>query len=225
MLLPHKLKTKNSNKLIVIFQSFNKKLYELENIDHFELENTFQKYDIDCDLLFLKDIQRGYWYLYDLDKTKKDLYDIIKEYNKVTFTGISCGGFASILYGSLLGIDLVISVNPQTTLLDIENNEILSRNENFQKMLNTRTIDINYLDTKNHINNHTHYYLNGWSHDQNDNNTFNFMDNKQYKDMSLAEKLHDINNYDRLKHLPNVFWLNFMQYDKNFLNLIETYGY
>lgn len=225
MLLPHKFKKKKSDKLIVIFQSFSKKLYELRNIHHFELENTFQKYDLDCDLLFLKDIQRGYWYLYDLEKTKKDLYDIIKEYNKVTFTGISCGGFASIIYGSLLGIDLVISVNPQTTLLDIENNEILPRNENFQKMLKTRTIDINYLDTKNHINNHTHYYLNGWSHNKNDKNTFNFMDNKQYKEMTLAEKLHDISNYNRLKHLPNIFWLNFMQYDKDFLNLIETYGY
>ena len=63
MTLPYKFKNKNSNKLIVVFQSFNNKYYTPEYVHHFELENSFKDYNLNCDLLFVKDRIKREWYL------------------------------------------------------------------------------------------------------------------------------------------------------------------
>lgn len=199
MILPHKAKNKNSKNIIVVFQSFNKKLYEPEHIDHFELENSFANYDIDYDVLFVKDIKRGYWYLYDVETTSKDLQQYTSTYNKVVFTGISAGGFASILYGSLLGVNLVIAVNPQTLLKDFETGEVLITPEMMLFDLLEKKPDIKkYIDTKPHINKTTKYYLNGHKNAQ------------KYSSLNNPGKLHDIKNYEYLSDFPNVHWLPFM---------------
>ena len=199
MILPHKAKNKNSKNIIVVFQSFNKKLYEPKHIDDFELENSFSNYDIDYDLLFVKDIKRGYWYLYDVETTSKNLQEYTSKYNKVVFTGISAGGFASILYGSLLGVNLVIAVNPQTSLKDFETGEILITPEMplFDPIEKKPEIK-QYIDTKPHINKITKYYLNGHKHEQ------------KYSSLNNPEKLHDIKNYEYLSDFPNVHLLPFM---------------
>lgn len=227
MTLPHKFKNKNSNKLIVIFQSFNKKLYSPEYISHFELENSFRDYDLNCDLLFIKDRARGEWYLGDVSSNKKFLNDIVKNYEQVLFTGISSGGFASILYGSLLYVNLVIAINPQTSLIDFSDKKtILSKHiPKFKSILHQCQ---EYLDLKKFINTNTKYYLNGWRHMSNDIDIFNIKDNINYEDMSDADKLHDIKNYQHLSEFENVNWLNFMHNGfKNgeFLQLLKDHNF
>lgn len=222
MILPHKLKPKQSDKLIIIFQSFNQELYKPENIDRFELENSFEEYDLDCDLLFIKDIERGLWYLSDVEQTTKDLQHIISTYQKVMCTGISAGGFASILYGSLLKVDLVVAVNPQTSLLDFENNDLIpSKWPNSLKYTK-------WCDTKPYINSSTHYYLNGWQHSTKVNGFNVIKDDKTYASMTDAEKLHDIKQFEHLSNFSNVYWLEFMlngYKNRKFIRLIEKYGF
>lgn len=209
MTLPHKFKSKSSNKLIVIFQSFNKQLYLPEYESHFELENSFDKYNLNCDLLFIKDRVRGQWYLGNVASDQQFLSDIVRNYEQVLFTGISAGGFASILYGSLLNINLVVAINPQTSLIDLlDQKTILSEHmPQFKPILHKCK---QYLDLKNFINANTIYYLNGWRHMSNDIDVFNLKDNINYTDMSSAAKLHDIKNYQHLSEFKNVYWLNFM---------------
>lgn len=222
-ILPYKFKTKQSNKLIIIFQSFNKELYEPENIDHFELENSFEKYDLNCDLLFIKDIKRGLWYLSDVEQTTKDLQNIISTYQKVMCTGISAGGFASILYGSLLKVDLVVAVNPQTSLLDFETNNFIPSKWPANSLEYTK-----WCDTKQHINSSTDYYLNGWQHSTHITGFNVIKEDKTYSSMTDAQKLHDIKQFEHLSNFNNVYWLDFMTLgykDGQFIRLIEKYGF
>ena len=214
MTLPHKFKSKNSNKLIVVFQSFNKKYYTPEYVHHFELENRFKDYNLNCDLLFVKDRIKREWYLGDVSSNKKFLNDKVKNYQQVLFTGISAGGFASILYGSLLNVNLVIAINPQTSLIDLSDNKTILPKD-VPSILHQRK---EYFDLKKFINTNTKYYLNGWLHNTlrtilpksfNDIDIFN-KDNINYENLSISSKLHDIKNYQHLSEFKNVHWLNFM---------------
>lgn len=65
----------------------------------------------------------GRWYLGGMEGIGKNINHTlsflkkqINNYENVIFTGISMGGYASILFGSLLKINHVIAVNPQTDL-------------------------------------------------------------------------------------------------------------
>ena len=78
----------------------------------------------------------------NIDDTKKYLEEIIKDYKKVIFIGSSAGGYAAILFGSLLNISSVIAFMPQT---------ILTRKDTNEKYRNIRTL----------LNNHTQYYIYG----------------------------------------------------------------
>ena len=224
MTLPYKFKNKNSNKLIVVFQSFNNKYYTPEYVHHFELENSFKDYNLNCDLLFVKDRIKREWYLGDVSSNKKFFNDKVKNYQQVLFTGISAGGFASILYGSLLNVNLVIAINPQTSLIDLSDNKtILAKDA--PSILHQRK---EYFDLKKFINTTTKYYLNGWRHMSNDIDIFNIKDNINYENMSDADKLHDIKNYQHLSEFENVHWLNFMNNGfKNgeFLQLLKDHNF
>ena len=70
------------------------------------------------------------------------LRDKIKKYNKVVFMGVSSGGYAAILFGSLLNVTHVIAFIPQTILFG-------------------PNLDDKYRDLKLYINNITKYYLYG----------------------------------------------------------------
>ena len=133
MMKPHKFKKLGRQNLLIIFQSMNVHLYKEENADKFELEGTFSKQENDvssCDYLFIKDefrpTLRGGWYV-NPSQSAYELIDFLskqkKDYNKICATGISAGGFASILFGSLCKLDLVLAVDPQTILYDLETNQ------------------------------------------------------------------------------------------------------
>jgi hypothetical protein len=86
----------------------------------FEFFNSIS--DIECDKLFLRDFNQS-WYqkgvdseLNHIDKITKYLEDKIntKQYNRICFLGNSMGGYAAILFGSILNVDTVIAFAPQT---------------------------------------------------------------------------------------------------------------
>jgi hypothetical protein len=52
----------------------------------------------------------------NVDETAKYIQDIICSYTKVIFVGVSAGGYAAILFGSLLNVNDVIAITPQTKL-------------------------------------------------------------------------------------------------------------
>lgn len=229
MNIPSKHVTTDSKTLIVIFQSFNIKLYQVPNRDHFELENTFEKLKLNADLLFLKDHEyvRENFYLHNVTETRDSLNKAIADYEQVVFTGISSGGWASMLYGSLLNVDIVVAINPQTRLRDFETDELLINEEIFNNISNDgNNVDM-FLDVKPHINNNTTYYMNAWKHDKSIGGKFNLKDNLTYTELAYAAKLHDISNYNHLKEHSNVHWLDFMNEGyKNgeFANLLKTHN-
>ncbi len=77
-----------------------------------------------------------------VETTVEYLRDKIKDYKKVVFMGVSSGGYAAILFGSLLNITMVISFIPQTILKGPGLND-------------------NYRDLKKHINSETKYNIYG----------------------------------------------------------------
>lgn len=50
----------------------------------------------------------------NIDETTKYLHEKIKSYKYIYFLGISSGGYASILFGSLLNVTAIIAFIPQT---------------------------------------------------------------------------------------------------------------
>ena len=122
----------DSNNLVVSFGSANHGGFDRKG----SLINL--KYDNNnFDILYLRDMNYfttgrgrnrkerlvGRWYLgglkgigKNINHTLSFLKKQINNYDNVIFTGISMGGYASILFGSLLKINHVIAVNPQTDL-------------------------------------------------------------------------------------------------------------
>ena len=124
---------KNSKNLIVCFGSanvhggFDRKTSLLE----------FREKHGDVDLLYMRDTKNfmvgrgshrhmkllGRWYLGGLPGVGKNinhtisfLQNIVRKYTNVICTGTSMGGYASILFGSLLSVNHVIVGNAQTDL-------------------------------------------------------------------------------------------------------------
>ena len=84
---------------------------------------TSAKYesDLNFDILYIRN-QLG-WYLGGLTGIGSDFYDTLdflenqaSSYENVIFTGLSAGGYASILYGSKLGVSNIIVSGAQTDL-------------------------------------------------------------------------------------------------------------
>ena len=88
----------------------------------FEFFNSIS--DIPCDKVFLRDFNQAWYHkgvddeLDHSDKVTYYLKKIISEnkYDKVCFLGNCMGGYAAILFGSILNVDCVISFVPQSFL-------------------------------------------------------------------------------------------------------------
>jgi hypothetical protein len=78
----------------------------------------------------------------NIDQTIVYLKNIIKNYKEVIFLGTSAGGYASILFGSLLNVNKVLAFIPQTIIKGDD-------------------LDPLYKDLNNVINKTTNYYLYG----------------------------------------------------------------
>lgn len=143
----NKIIKKNSENLIVCFGGM---ALQMGGILPFEFLNYLSKtYDKNIDLYFYID-KNQCWYhkgidgiTKNIDETVLYLNNIIQKsnYKKIIFMGVSAGGYASILFGSLCKVSNVIAFVPRTKLIN--------------------PIDIKYNDLKNIINNQTKYILHG----------------------------------------------------------------
>lgn len=107
---------KGHKQLLVSFGGIQQAL----GIPVFEFFNSIS--DIPCDKIFFRDFHQQ-WYqkgvdseLNHIDKITDYLKKVIaqNDYNKVCFLGNSMGGYAAILFGSILNIDTVIAFAPQS---------------------------------------------------------------------------------------------------------------
>lgn len=148
-----------------------------------------KKYNID--ILYLRN--RRKWYLGGLPgigkniiHTKSFLKNIFGNYNKVICTGGSAGGYASLLFGSLLQIDSVIAMDAQTDLNYLIDNlsPANSQMKAFQKRKKECPASWNkFSKIKNLINDQVNYYVyfNGGN-----------------------DVLHGLHHYDRIKDFSSV---------------------
>ena len=131
--------------LIVAFSGYSQML---GGIQPFEFMNFLKSNFTNCDLLFVKDSYSSAYHKgikgisTDIPSTKEYLKNKIKGHTSVLFLGISGGGYASLLFGSLLSIHTVIAFIPPTVLYKDDK-------------------DPEYSDIKKHINNVTLYFLYG----------------------------------------------------------------
>ena len=133
----------NFNRIIV---SFGGQGLRLGLIPPFEFMNFLSSTFKGCDKLFFID-KHQCWYqkgLKDLTSDIKTTVEFIKNkiqrYKEVIFIGASSGGYASILFGSLLNIQKVIVFFPQT-------------------YINLNNFNNKYFNLKKFINNTTQYYV------------------------------------------------------------------
>ena len=144
----HKIVNGNKN-LIVAFGGLVPKL---GGIPPFEfLRYLSSTYD-DVDLIFYFD-QHQSWYHHgiggistDIKGTVSHLNNIIKKYDKVIFIGVSAGGYAAILFGSLCNVDHVMSFIPQT-LLDCPRHRAFTEYTDLKEVINPTTQYLVYGDT------------------------------------------------------------------------------
>ena len=140
----------NGNKILII--CFGGLALQFGGILPFEFLNYLSSnYTNSCDLIFYVDKQQCWYHkgIKDItnttDETVLYLNNIIQasNYEKIIFMGVSAGGYASILFGSLCdNINNVISFIPQT----IVNNPINLNYTNLKSVINTNTKYILYGD-------------------------------------------------------------------------------
>jgi hypothetical protein len=189
----------SANKLVVSFSS--------NGHDGFERKGTLMNLRdkrTDFDVLYLRN--RNQWFLGELlgpGTNSRHTLDFLKKefsrYDKVICTGFSAGGYASILYGSLLGVSDVVVVEPQTDLdyvvkkfepmskIELPGNKYLQKKELTKiksvmspRLMNCRNIlksDVRY-----------HYFTRG--------------DNNLPSKFELI--LHGDYHYDQIKNFPTV---------------------
>ena len=137
----------NSKNLIICFGGMALKMGGILPFEFLNyLSSTYKK---NTDLYFFID-KNQCWYhkgidgiTENIDKTVLYLNNIIKKsnYKKILFMGVSAGGYASILFGSLCNVTNVIAFIPRTII--------------------NNAIDKKYADLKTIINNKTEYIIHG----------------------------------------------------------------
>ena len=113
----------------------------------FEFVNFLEKNYNDYDRYLYLD-KYNKWYHKGIDRistyvneTLTYLKEIINNYEEMIFIGSSAGGYADILFGSLLNVNKIIAFKPQTIIRLQED------------------INIDYINLKPYINSTTAYYL------------------------------------------------------------------
>lgn len=129
----------NSNHLIV---SFGSQIKSFGKMPPFEFLRFLNKHYPTYDKHFYIDMHQN-WYqngiqgiTSSIEETVIYLKNEISKYHTVTFIGTSSGGYAAILFGSLLFVDKVIAFYPQTIL---KNNNSKNKYNNLRSVINMNT--------------------------------------------------------------------------------------
>jgi hypothetical protein len=165
---------KTKDILIVSFGGIAKKI---GGILPFEFLNFLSKNMPEYDMQFYIDLH-GKWYnkglqgiTSSIEETVEYLRNEIKDYKKVYFIGNSSGGYAAILFGSLLNVTAVISFVPQTIIYN-------------------QDADKKYKDIKPYINDTTEYYVYG---------DLSYKDQKNLHHISQVEHINKFRNVYAMK--------------------------
>jgi hypothetical protein len=132
----------NSDKIIVCFGGL---AGILAKIPVFEFRNFLNKTIPNYSSLYLIDIKQCWYHkglkgrTRNIPSTIRYLRNIIRRYSEVTFIGVSMGGYAAILFGSLLNIKNVISFIPQTIINRSHAKTVNNKYFNLKKFINTTT--------------------------------------------------------------------------------------
>jgi hypothetical protein len=141
----YEIDVSGSELLIISFTAHGKTIRDVQSYDFFNfLEKNYSHvsryfYADKYSCCYHKGIQCK---TTNIPGTFEYLKDKVKNYKRVIFIGLSSGGYAALLFGSLLGISDVIAFYPQTLL----------RREN---------VDEQYRDISKYINENTKYHLYG----------------------------------------------------------------
>jgi hypothetical protein len=141
---------RNDQLQVTLIVSFGGMISKFGGLAPFEFLNFLTKNYPQVDKHFYIDLAQARYHkgiegmTTNIDETVSYLQKEIQGYKKVVFLGVSAGGYAAILFGSLLHINTVIAFIPQTKL-DSQN-----------PLYNPK-----YIDLKNIINNVTSYHLYG----------------------------------------------------------------
>jgi predicted esterase YcpF (UPF0227 family) len=118
----------------------------------FEFRNCLTKWFPSIDKKFYRDLHQC-WYQRgiegistNIEDTKVYLEKVIDGYKKVIFMGTSAGGYAAILFGSLLNVSHVIAFSPQSIInkkYTPYNNlkHIINKTTNYHLYCNTAILD------------------------------------------------------------------------------------
>lgn len=126
---------RDSKILIINFNGSGSKLGK------FELYNFLTTNFNNIDSCFYQDMTMTWYHKgikkisSNIEETVQYLKKLIKKYEKVIFMGISAGGYASILFGSLCKVKYVISIIPQVIL----KNPINKKYKNLRNIINPTT--------------------------------------------------------------------------------------
>lgn len=148
----------NNNDTVIV--CFGGMALKMGGILPFEFLKYLSKvYEKKVDLIFYID-KKQCWYhkgiegiSKNIDETASYLKNIVSGYKKTIFMGVSSGGYASILFGSLCNTTNVVAFIPPTT---------------FKRKM----VEKKYFNLKNVINKNTKYLLNGDPLEKRDKNHF-----------------------------------------------------
>jgi hypothetical protein len=109
------VKVGNGNKKLIVSFASNKDFERKRHLMRLKYKHN------NFDVLYLRN--KDEWYLGELNGIGTDIWHTIEffkkefaKYDEVLCTGISSGGYASLLFGTLLNVDKVIALQPQTDL-------------------------------------------------------------------------------------------------------------
>ena len=122
--------------------------------------------EINCDKLFVRDFNHA-WYQKGVDSTINDFEKLLAflknyiekgNYKKVVFLGNSMGGYAAILFGTMLNVNSVISFVPQT-FFDRKNGLIYCDFRSFRQRRKAEKLSgkMGYADLKSFLSNNQNY--------------------------------------------------------------------
>lgn len=151
----HIVKNEKDNKTLII--SFSGYAKQFGGIQPFEFLNFLNKYYPNTDKIFYIDHSASCYHKgingisTDINTTVEYIKTKIKGYTKVLFMGVSGGGYAAILFGSLLNVSAVLAFMPPTILCG---NDKEKKYRNIAKYINSTTwyniyADLSIKDTSN----------------------------------------------------------------------------
>ena len=137
----YKINVTNSDTLIVSFAGHGKMFGGIQKFEFVNfLEKNFKQFSLHFYIdKHVNSYHQGIFGITnDIDETVVYLKNEIKDYKNVVFLGVSSGGYAAILFGSLLNINYVLAFVPQT-IRHGKNNCITEKYRDISKYINDVT--------------------------------------------------------------------------------------